>query len=856
MDDMEEIGEGVPRISMRTNGIRQTRNAAAILAPNAADSATKRSKIVLNRCREHVAAHFSNLSFSKRKLSNREEVLGAKYSTYIPAFDPVNVFNYDDTRRATFVRRRLGDTEGRIWYSLNLDTKTHVSWTTTWTECIEKTTLPHSTVRFYSYEFTKYHFREIMQKCDIVSILAILLNALKNFLTSIVSRESKVLPDCFEAFYLIMSEKNILDEEPMNKRLRHRIISDHIYNEEFEDLVTKNWSCHNEIKNDNLEVISTPFRIEIAMWMERVTRIHLNNKISMSSSCYCNTDYLLCHDDNMGERRIAYILYLSKNWVAEDGGTLDLFDTDKDGLPQNVVRSLVPEYNSLVFFEVMDTSFHQVSEVISTERTRWSLNGWFEGSLRQSNRLPRPVLFYKYTEPMDMEIKLESWVRGCYLESKMIDDIQKVVEVESYAFLSSFFIEDVYNKLLEEIASESICWEKVGPADVRNYEVADEKTLPALLKSFCDIFKSKIVFRLLRSYTELDLVSMKPDMKPKMTMELQRWSQGSYTLITDRLKNKNEEENQTEEKVSDPKNKNKRSQDAKDIKEKELSESVTSTDSKYSIQSTSENKKSINSKDTVSMQSNSDNKSSKSSKDSTSKQCSSGTKSSKSSKDFKSKRSGSKSKKSANGKKKETCKSENLESSKSSEDSQSTRCSCSNKITGNACRYCNTLFSDKEYEDIEEEEVPKLKKKKYKKIRPKNVESQTSSSGLENSPSSFYDILDRSDSDDVSDIGDYLSDPSDYDMESQNETLEEEEEEDEEGTLDVIVQFHTANLSQEQTIDYVHPKEKEGSLIHIPPKDNHLCLIYKTLSVSRVHKYINQYCKGYFYNLDCTVDHI
>nr|XP_050862853.1 prolyl 3-hydroxylase OGFOD1 isoform X1 [Vespula vulgaris] len=714
----------------------------------------------------------------------------------------------------------------------------------------------------------------------------------------------------FYTFYLIMSEKNILDEEPVNKRLRHRIISDHIYNEEFEDLVTKNWSCHNEIKNDNLEVISTPFRvckisnflanedfinelknelldvkyrrnildlyqfeqsddlefvdkpnvqllytafqIEIAMWMERVTRIHLNNKISMSSSCYCNTDYLLCHDDNMGERRIAYILYLSKNWVAEDGGTLDLFDTDKDGLPQNVVRSLVPEYNSLVFFEVMDTSFHQVSEVISTERTRWSLNGWFEGSLRQSNRLPRPVLFYKYTEPMDMEIKLESWVRGCYLESKMIDDIQKVVEVESYAFLSSFFIEDVYNKLLAEIASESICWEKVGPADVRNYEVADEKTLPALLKSFCDIFKSKIVFRLLRSYTELDLVSMKPDMKPKMTMELQRWSQGSYTLITDRLKNKNEEENQTEEKVSDPKNKNKRSQDAKDIKEKELSESVTSTDSKYSIQSTSENKKSINSKDTVSMQSNSDNKSSKSSKDSTSKQCSSGTKSSKSSKDFKSKRSGSKSKKSANGKKKETCKSENLESSKSSEDSQSTRCSCSNKITGNACRYCNTLFSDKEYEDIEEEEVPKLKKKKYKKIRPKNVESQTSSSGLENSPSSFYDILDRSDSDDVSDIGDYLSDPSDYDMESQNETLEEEEEEDEEGTLDVIVQFHTANLSQEQTIDYVHPKEKEGSLIHIPPKDNHLCLIYKTLSVSRVHKYINQYCKGYFYNLVCT----
>ncbi|XP_035732109.1 prolyl 3-hydroxylase OGFOD1-like isoform X1 [Vespa mandarinia] len=715
-----------------------------------------------------------------------------------------------------------------------------------------------------------------------------------------------------------MSNKNILDEEPMKKRLRHRIISDHIYNEEFEELVSKNWSCHNEIKNNNLEVISTPFRvckisnflanedfinelknelldvkyrrnildlyqfeqsddlefvdkpnvqllyaafqIEIAMWMERVTRIPLNNKISMSSSCYCNTDYLLCHDDNMGERRIAYILYLSKNWIAEDGGTLDLFDTDEDGLPQNVVRSLIPEYNSLVFFEVMDTSFHQVSEVISTERTRWSLNGWFEGSLRQSNRLPRPILFCKYTEPMDMEIKLESWVRGCYLESKMIDDIQKEVEVESYAFLSSFFIEDVYNKLSAEITSESISWEKVGPADVRNYEVADENTLPALLKSFCDIFKSKIIFRLLRNYTELDLVSMKPDMKPKMTMELQRWSQGSYTLITDRLKNKsNEEENQMEEKVSDTKNKSKKSLDGKEIKEKELMESFTSTDSKCSIQSTSDNKNSFKSKNSISMEFNNDNKSSKNNKDSTSKQFINTTKSYKTNKDSKSKRSDNKSKKSTDSSKKETYKSENLESSKSSEDSQSTRCSCSNKIIGTTCRYCSTLFSDKEYEDIEEEEVPKLKKKKYKKVRPKNVESQTSSSGLENSPSSFYDILDRSDSDEVSDIGDYLSDPSDYDMESQNEMMEEEEEEDEdeeeedeEGTLDVIVQFHTANLSQEQTIDYVHPNEKEGSLIHIPPKDNHLCLIYKTLSVSRVHKYINQYCKGYFYNLVCT----
>lgn len=39
-------------------------------------------------------------------------------------------------------------------------------------------------------------------------------------------------------------------------------------------------------------------------------------------------DVLLCHDDELEGRRIAYILYLVPPWEASDGGTLDLFDTD------------------------------------------------------------------------------------------------------------------------------------------------------------------------------------------------------------------------------------------------------------------------------------------------------------------------------------------------------------------------------------------------------------------------------------------------------------------------------------------------------------------------------------------------
>ena len=48
----------------------------------------------------------------------------------------------------------------------------------------------------------------------------------------------------------------------------------------------------------------------------------------MTGSKYEYTDTLLCHDDELEGRRIAFILYLVPHWKKEDGGGLDLFDMD------------------------------------------------------------------------------------------------------------------------------------------------------------------------------------------------------------------------------------------------------------------------------------------------------------------------------------------------------------------------------------------------------------------------------------------------------------------------------------------------------------------------------------------------
>lgn len=44
--------------------------------------------------------------------------------------------------------------------------------------------------------------------------------------------------------------------------------------------------------------------------------------------CFLNLDYLLCHDDELEGRRIAFILYFTPVWKPEYGGGLDLFGVD------------------------------------------------------------------------------------------------------------------------------------------------------------------------------------------------------------------------------------------------------------------------------------------------------------------------------------------------------------------------------------------------------------------------------------------------------------------------------------------------------------------------------------------------
>ena len=91
---------------------------------------------------------------------------------------------------------------------------------------------------------------------------------------------------------------------------------------------------------------------------------------------YSDTCYLLCHDDDLEGRKIAFTLYLS-NLTQPEGGSLCLFSS-KNKFPERIIKKLEPKLNSLVIFEVSKTSFHEVEEVIA-KKQRIALGGWLHG---------------------------------------------------------------------------------------------------------------------------------------------------------------------------------------------------------------------------------------------------------------------------------------------------------------------------------------------------------------------------------------------------------------------------------------------------------------------------------------------
>uniref|UniRef100_A0A2C9M899 Prolyl 4-hydroxylase alpha subunit domain-containing protein n=1 Tax=Biomphalaria glabrata TaxID=6526 RepID=A0A2C9M899_BIOGL len=309
--------------------------------------------------------------------------------------------------------------------------------------------------------------------------------------------------------------------------------------------------------NDSPDPTIATFRslcMSVKQFVSEVTGIVLNDKIDLFCSQYKYKDVLLCHDDELEARRVAFIYYLvPETWQKSDGGTLDLFSTDEFGQPGAIIKSIVPVRNNFLFFEVSEKSFHQVSEVLSKTETRLSISGWFHGA-----PLPRPLPYVEVLEPalpfgnIDEEI-FYSWFNPLYLDPEVQADIRNKFEEDSEIELQDFIQKGKYKSLEAALKDHKVNWSTLGPANKRHYFGADKSSLPPIVSEFLQVMQSDATFLVMSSLTGLKLHPLAPTdsdetepssstsssnttseaSNPRCKSEVRRWQHGCYTLAHD-----------------------------------------------------------------------------------------------------------------------------------------------------------------------------------------------------------------------------------------------------------------------------------------------------------------------------------
>ena len=96
------------------------------------------------------------------------------------------------------------------------------------------------------------------------------------------------------------------------------------------------------VDSPNVVAFRTFLSTTMKPWLQETTGFQLNDEIDAFCARYDYTDYLLCHDDQLEGRKIAYIFYLvPPTWKERDGGHLQLFSTNDRGEPDSVLKSCV-----------------------------------------------------------------------------------------------------------------------------------------------------------------------------------------------------------------------------------------------------------------------------------------------------------------------------------------------------------------------------------------------------------------------------------------------------------------------------------------------------------------------------------
>eukprot|EP01090_Pellita_catalonica_P022152 TRINITY_DN8499_c0_g1_i3.p1 TRINITY_DN8499_c0_g1~~TRINITY_DN8499_c0_g1_i3.p1 ORF type:complete len:582 (-),score=116.33 TRINITY_DN8499_c0_g1_i3:49-1794(-) len=266
----------------------------------------------------------------------------------------------------------------------------------------------------------------------------------------------------------------------------------------------------------------------------------LEATVDMSAAIYSNGSTLLCHDDHVEGRRIAFIYYLvPPGWDMEvDGGGLGLFGVDENKQPDLLQQVINPQWNSFAFFNVTEISWHQVCEVINDNSERVSISGWFHGPpLIRAPQYEEPDL--EFTPFTNATTSPTDWINPIYFEDATKQKLREVYKTEYTIALQDFLQPSKYEALLNALHEGP--WKLRGPANRRHYEILEDdmgegaehkkekekedEDSADIIRSFQCFFKSTEFAQFIFGITDVKVT--------KHQLQVRKFRRGAYTLVHD-----------------------------------------------------------------------------------------------------------------------------------------------------------------------------------------------------------------------------------------------------------------------------------------------------------------------------------
>lgn len=115
-------------------------------------------------------------------------------------------------------------------------------------------------------------------------------------------------------------------------------------------------------------------RPEFRAFFEAVTGMPLGWSDDFGAHAMGDGDYLKPHSDDNLSRQLALVLYLTPGWKADFGGVLEVQHQDGG------TSAVVPDYNSLVAFDVLSAPTHLVRPIKAPPAGpshRLTIGGWY-----------------------------------------------------------------------------------------------------------------------------------------------------------------------------------------------------------------------------------------------------------------------------------------------------------------------------------------------------------------------------------------------------------------------------------------------------------------------------------------------